>query len=190
VEPLPSSFSHDGVLPQDYAVTFDEIRHSLLVDGPLDKAPNWDTAWRSLLLGNLEILVRQLWSVGVGAIHVDGSFVENIAHPGDIDGCFECSFDDWNSGSLERRLNAIAPKPVWDWTEEGKKVVLGQRRLPMWWSYRVELFPYSLSIPSGIVTEDGLIPFPDAFRLRKQVAGKKGILQLRQDVFKEAHYAD
>jgi hypothetical protein len=35
-------------------------------------------------------MVGQLWEAGISEIFVNGSFVEDKDHPGDIDGYFEC----------------------------------------------------------------------------------------------------
>src|SRR2546426_2215505 len=70
---LPA-FTADGVLPPgDYSLTLDELRQSFLVKERPD-APNWDHRWRAGLVDNLEVLVRQLWQVGVDEIFIDGSF--------------------------------------------------------------------------------------------------------------------
>ena len=85
---LPA-FNTDGLLPPgDYELTFGEIRSSLLVIGPGD--PEWDTSWRRWLVEQLEVLMNQLWSVGIVEVFVDGSFVECKNRPGDIDGYFVC----------------------------------------------------------------------------------------------------
>lgn len=53
---LPA-FAEDGLLPPaDYELTLDELRESLLVVGPGADYPNWDVAWRRLLVDNLGIL--------------------------------------------------------------------------------------------------------------------------------------
>jgi hypothetical protein len=73
-------FETDGLLPPgDYEVSFEELRQSILVHG-LDGAtmtPTWDTEWRAKLVDNLEIMVRQLWQVGITEVFADGSFVED-----------------------------------------------------------------------------------------------------------------
>lgn len=85
-----ADFTPSGVLPPgDYALTFAELRQSLLVLGHAGN-PHWDLNWRLELVNGCEILVRQLWAVGISAIFLDGSFVEDKAHPRDIDGYFEC----------------------------------------------------------------------------------------------------
>ena len=73
-------------------MTLEELKDSMLVEGPGEGYPNWDAEWRAKLVENLRVLVVQLWEVGVTEIFVNGSFVEDKEHPGDIDGYFECSF--------------------------------------------------------------------------------------------------
>nr|WP_144407070.1 hypothetical protein [Paenibacillus sp. IHBB 10380] len=68
-------------------MTLDQLRTSLLVTGPKDGSP-WDTNTMMTLVNNLEVLVNQLWRVGIMDIFIDGSFVEDKASPGDIDGYF------------------------------------------------------------------------------------------------------
>ena len=73
-------FTADGLLPPgDVALTLDELRASVLVDGPGTTCPNWDAEWRLQLVDNLEIMVRQLWRVGITDVFADGSFVEDKA---------------------------------------------------------------------------------------------------------------
>jgi hypothetical protein len=107
-------FTEEGLLPPgDYELTLDELAASYLVVGPVNryKYPNWDTAWRKRLVENLGVMVRQLWQVGVTAIFVDGSFVEDKERPNDIDGYFECELPG-------RAVPALRPalrdkRPIW-----------------------------------------------------------------------------
>ena len=69
----------------------------------------------SFLVSNLEILVDQLWQVGITRIYANGSFVEEKDRPNDIDGYFECELRHFVSGRLERDLNALDPAHVWTW---------------------------------------------------------------------------
>ena len=73
--------------PGDHAMTFGDLRHSILVTGPPER-PTGDRAWRAALVDNLEVLARQLRQVGVHEIFLGGSFVEAKDHPADIDGYF------------------------------------------------------------------------------------------------------
>ena len=91
----------DGLLPVgDYEVTFKELRQSVLVDGCGDLRNNWDAAWRNRLVDNLQIMVEQLWQVGITDIFIDGSFVEDKDHPNDIDGYFNCDLMALATGKL------------------------------------------------------------------------------------------
>jgi hypothetical protein len=82
-------FDEDGLLPPgDYEVSLEELHRSTLVMGSEKQRENWDAAWRAQLVRNLERLSRQLWSVSIRDIYVDGSFVEDKDHPNDIDGYF------------------------------------------------------------------------------------------------------
>ena len=63
-------FDEDGLLPTgDYAVSFRELRQSILVAGPADRQDSWDANWRGNLLENLEVLTRQLWTVGITEVY-------------------------------------------------------------------------------------------------------------------------
>ncbi len=91
------AFDDEGLpAPGDYPMTFDNLRRSLLVRGPGGNAP-WDADWRLELVRRAEILVQQLWTIGIGEIFLDGSFVEDKAHPNDIDGYFECDLWNWRA---------------------------------------------------------------------------------------------
>lgn len=124
---LPA-FTEDGLLPLgDYVLTLAELAGSLLVAGPVGKnrPEHWDADWRKQLVGNLEIMVRQLWQVGVTEIFVDGSFAEDKDHPNDIDGYFECDLKRLASGELERELNLLDPHKIWTWDPESRRPYRG-----------------------------------------------------------------
>jgi hypothetical protein len=149
-------FDESGCLPPgDYRLTFSELRESMLVLGPADPAecPNWDAKWRDHLVDNAEILVGELWQVGVTNVFLNGSFVEDKDHPNDIDGYFECSFDELASGALETALNRINQWKIWTWDPASRRPYPGyaKRQLPMWHRYRVELYPHAVGLMSGII---------------------------------------
>lgn len=179
-------FNADGFLdPGDYKMNFDELRNSLLVVGPgAAIEPNWDAQWRLHLVNQAEILVTQLWQVGITEIFLDGSFVEQKIHPNDIDGYFVV--DDYKSfvnRDLEKRLNALDPHKVWTWDYHSRKPYRGypKRQLPMWHRYRVELYPHlpALNNKSGIRDKHGNdMIFPSAFRTRRDTFEVKGIVQI------------
>ncbi len=182
---LPKTFNDYGVLPpmsQDYEVTFSELRRSLLVLGPEPCPLNWQVDWRGELVDHLEILVNQLWNAGITRVYVNGSFVQNTTHPADIDGCFECDYEEFISGRLSQRLNATAPKKIWGWADEDHRMVLGKLRLSMWASYKVEMYPFSPERPIGMRMNTGEFrAFPDAYRWTKEDGRPKGILLMRQE---------
>ncbi|MDR3587318.1 MAG: hypothetical protein P4L59_18685 [Desulfosporosinus sp.] len=58
-------FNVHGLLdPGDHLFTFAQLRQSILVQGPPDEI-DWDFRWRAYLVDNLEIMVKQLWDVGI-----------------------------------------------------------------------------------------------------------------------------
>ena len=180
------SFQDDGLLPKgDYEVTFDELRQSVLVAGPSNSVdyPNWDTPWRLELVDNLEILVQQLWLVGIINIFADGSFAEDKDHPNDIDGYFECDLNMLVSGDLERKLNLQDPSKVWTWDPNSRTSYQGypKKQLPMWHKYRVELYPHVKGRLSGIPDKHGNeLEFPAAFRQSRSNGNPRGIVKLNQ----------
>ena|SRR5579872_1180456 len=173
-------FDADGLLPQgDYEVSFEELRGSVLVEGGAGRHDTWDTAWRAKLIGNLEVLTRQLWTVGVREVYADGSFAEDKDHPNHIDGYFVCALDALTSGELKRRLNLLDPSKIWTWDPESRRPYRGysKRQLPMWHQYRVELYPHvpGLGIGGGIFDRYGHeLEFPSAFRQCRRNGKTKG----------------
>lgn len=179
-------FTEAGLLPPgDYEVTLDELRESVLVLGPTDRAgyPDWDASWRRKLVDNLEVVVRELWQVGVADIFVDGSFAEDEDHPNDIDGYFVCDLRRLASGELERELNLLDPYKIWTWDPASRRPYRGypKRQLPMWHQYRVELYPHFSGLLSGIRDEHGHeLEFPAAFRRSRRDGHPRGIVKIRR----------
>lgn len=171
-------FNDFGLLaPGDYALTIDELKSSLLVKGPQDEIP-WDENWRLYLVNQLEIMASQLWKVGITEIFIDGSFVENKAHPNDIDGYFECDVRDLYT--LIRELNILEADKIWTWDNKSRKPYKGytKKQLPMWHKYRVELYPHYGQF-SGITDEFGNdLLFPSAFRQTRDTLRPKGIVKI------------
>jgi hypothetical protein len=176
-------FTADGLLPPgDYELTIEQLRASFLVAGPVHPpgSTTWDSAWRATLVDNLEVLVRQLWRVGLGEIYVDGSFAEDKDHPNDIDGYFVCGLDDLASGRLQRELKLLDPYKVWTWDPASRRPYRGypKRQLPMWHRYRVELYPH-YGQPSGIRDRHGHeLEFPSAFRQSRRDGKLRGIIKI------------
>lgn len=178
-------FDADGLLPPgDYEVSFEELRRSTLVTGDAQHRQNWDASWRAQLVGNLEILTRQLWSVGVREVYADGSFAEDKDHPNDIDGYFVCDLQPLITGELARRLNLLEPSKVWTWDPATRRSYRGypKKQLPMWHQYRVELYPHvpGLGIGCGIFDKHGNeLEFPSAFRQCRRDGKPRGIIKIR-----------
>ena len=87
--PIPNSFNSDGLLGAGtYEATLADIRASILVNGT-GSSQTWDSSWRAELVNKAEVLIKQLWKVGITEIFLDGSFVEDKDHPNDIDGYFD-----------------------------------------------------------------------------------------------------
>jgi hypothetical protein len=177
-------FEPDGLLPAgDYEVTLDQLRRSILVSGGKNAASTWDAAWRGLLVDNLSVLVRQLWQVGIADIFIDGSFVEQKDHPNDIDGYFVCDLKEFATGRLERKLNQLDPDKVWTWDPHSRRPYRGfpKKQLPMWHSYRVELYPHYGQV-SGMRDEYGHeLEFPAAFRRSRRDGKPRGIVKIKKE---------
>lgn len=171
-------FNDFGLLPiGDYKLTLNDLRHSLLVKGP-GNGFLWDESWRAHLVDQLEIMVNQLWRVGITEIFIDGSFVEDKAHPNDIDGYFEC--DVMDLPTIVRELNILEPDKIWTWDSRTRRQYKGytKAQLPMWHKYRVELYP-EYGQYSGIPDEFGNnLLFPSAFRQTRDSFRPKGIVKI------------
>ena len=167
--------------PGDHPMSIDEIRRSDLVIGPAMRR-GWDRAWRSQLVDNLEILVVQLWQVGIREIHVGGSFVEAKDRPADLDGYFVCERTAYKTRALHRALNSIDPHGAWTWRrEDRKRDENGVMRLPLYHHYRVELFPYYGQKRSGTFDQDRReIDFPTLYRRTRDTHLPRGIIRLTQ----------
>jgi hypothetical protein len=184
-DPMIPQFQADGLLPPaDYEVSLAQLRRSVLVLGPDSKSEHWDTDWRSGLVDRLEVMVWQLWQVGVRDIFVNGSFVEDKDHPNDIDGYFNCDQNALTSGQLQQDLNLLEIDKIWTWSPHSRRPHLGypKAQLPMWHKYRVELYPHVPGLLSGICDKHGHeLEFPAAFRQCRRNGATKGIVKIRYE---------
>lgn len=158
-------------------LTFSELRRSFLVTGS-GLSSTWNAKWRAHLVDNLEVLVKQLWQLGLSEVFIDGSFVEEKDRPNDIDGYFVCPFKYYVCGKLQKDLNLLSPG-VWTWSPSDMKKGpnSAKRQLPMWFSYRVELYPHYGQ--TGLVDDSGIeLQFPSAFRRRRSDGLPKGIVRI------------
>jgi hypothetical protein len=187
IDTIIPDFQPNGLLPvADYSVTFAQLRNSVLINGPrLNKSSFWDSNWRSDLVNNLEILVTQLWYVGILDVFVDGSFVEDKDHPNDIDGYFVCDERFVRDNQLARSLNLLDPHKIWTWDPASRRPCRGypKRQLPMWHQYRVELYPHFSGLLTGIRDKYGNdMEFPSAFRQSRRDNCPKGIVKLLPEI--------
>lgn len=176
-------FTTYGVLPPgEYPITLEELENSYLVFGP--PAPNlpssWDVAWRRQLVANLRIMVGQLRRIGISEIFIDGSFVEDKDHPNDIDGYFACDPRYFAQGHLEHDLNLIDPAKCWTWAPASRTYSRGSSKfqLPMWHTYRVELYPHFTGLIAGHDEFGQPLEFPAFFRKCRRNNRPKGILKI------------
>lgn len=182
-EALLPEFNPNGLLPPgDYVLTLEQLEGSMLVvgSGGVVLTSSWDASWRLQLVRNLGLMCKQLWNVGIQEIFINGSFVENKDHPNDIDGYFVCDFQELASGRLERELNLLDPSKVWTWDPASRRPFRGypKRQLPMWHTYRVELYPH-YGQATGIRDKYGYeLEFPSAFRQSRRDGEPKGIIKI------------
>jgi hypothetical protein len=184
---IPKNFNSDEVLPPGtYKATFNDLRESLLVIGD-GSSPNWDSEWRGKLVDNLEVLTKQLWTVGFEEVFIDGSFVENKDRPNDIDGYFDTKIKEVTAQNMKKyedqisQLNNLDPYKIWNWEPESRipDARSGKAQLPMWMRYKVELYPHIEGIFSGIRDAQGNnLIFPSAFRQSRRNFIPKGIVQI------------
>ena len=187
---IPSHLNTVGLLdPGDYEVTFSELRESILVCGD-GTSPTWDASWRRELVRRAEILIKQLWRVGVVDVYLNGSFVEDKDHPNDIDGYFDPHLSTESKEDIDKYKNLISdlnnldPHKVWTWEPQSRRPYRGysKKQLPMWFFYRIELYPH-LNIDSGITDKEGHpLKFPSAFRQSRSTFKPKGIIKVCQEV--------
>ena len=150
-------FTPDGLLPLgSHDLTFSDLRASFLIAGQETFSQNWDSKWRSQLVDNLEVLVNQLWGVGITEIIIDGSFVEEKDHPNDIDGYFVCDVTDYDR--VVKELGRMDPF-IWDWNIHDIK---GHEKFNMWHVLKVELYIVIRQAPNDMpsffrATRDGRI---------------------------------
>jgi Family of unknown function (DUF6932) len=175
-----SRFTSDGLLPSgDHPLTIVELQQSYLVSGEGVAVPGWDSRWRAQLVDNLELFVRQLWAVGVELVFVNGSFVTNKPHPGDIDVYFECEINQYPPiiiGLLQQE-----PSLPWDLTRRPIDRRSGLPKPVMWHVYRVEIFPQFTDHPqpTGVHDDSGNgLYFPTLFRRDKETGMPKGVIQI------------
>lgn len=164
--------------PGDYEVTFEELRSSVLARGPPDYQLHGQ--WRHYLIGQAELMVRQLWQVGITDVFLDGLFVEAKEHPNDIDGYFHADLKYLASGQLQGDLNALDPHKVWTWEPASRRPYrnYAKAQLPMWHRYRVELYPHYLGLVALRDRHGNALQFPAAFRLQRDSGEPKGIVKI------------
>lgn len=189
--PIPNNYNANGVLdPGTYDATFTEIRASILVTGD-GSSQTWDASWRGQLVNRAEVLVNELWSVGLNDVYLDGSFVEDKDHPNDIDGYFDTHCSTLNKNDMMKAakqisaLNNLNLHKVWNWDRQSRRKVPGfsKEQLPMWIFYRVELYPHFQNSfgATGIKDKHGNdLQFPSAFRQSRSNFTPKGIVKVIQ----------
>ena len=191
--PLPP-FNRDGMLPPgEYALTLSELAASYLVTGEGVCVENWDSAWRAELVSNLEVLVGQLWSVGIERIFIGGSFLQAKARPKDIDGYFECDIFHYASQELRHQLNKRDPHQSWGWNADFRVIdeKTGKKILLMTPYYHVELYPHPCLVYALegriAVRDDGTCYYREDFlpELKRTLLEMRGLSRLDQAQFAE-----
>lgn len=167
----------DGSLsPGDYELSLAQLKQSILVEGLPGLEP-WDRPWRASLVDELSYLVKHLWQVGIADIYVDGSFVSDKAHPGDIDGYFHC--EPIAMPEVTERLNQLHPDRIWTWEAASRTPDdHGDLKLPMWHRHRVELWPHPAASGGRDPSTGKRMMFPDFFR-KDRAGNSRGIIKIR-----------
>ena len=176
-------FNAEGLVPPgDHSLTLSQLRTSILVVGPPDKAVTWDAKWRLRLVNNLEILVCALWKANIKDIFIGGSFAEDEDHPNDIDGYFVPDYRDFITGEMEKRLNLIGPESIWRWDERHCRADRqGKPQIPMWHRFSVELWPGPIGQMSGVPDRNrNILPVSEAFRQSRRYR-PRGMIKIEAD---------
>jgi hypothetical protein len=175
-------FNSEGHLPAGiHLSTFADLRASHLVLCPsASQFPDWDAGWRSKLVDNLEMLVKQLWSYGCDEVFIDGSFVDAIEHPGDIDGYFNCEVDDLKDYQMQNALNTEENNFVWNWHSNSFLPAQGYPRGKprMWHFYRVELIA-NITDPHPPFSRPGNMR--ENFRFSDRTGKERGLVQIQHE---------
>jgi hypothetical protein len=172
-------FNSEGLLPGDVQATIDQIVASHLVTGAGLRSRSWDREWRAELVENLRIVSDMFWKAGAKEIVVDGSFLEMVDRPGDIDAYFTLE-DPFDLDGFEDRLNQMDGDPVWTWDRYRLRSFPDAKvpKLPFWGKYHIDIFP-DLGQPCGIKDRAGrMLTFPQAFRQQRGTFRRKGVLLL------------
>jgi hypothetical protein len=154
----------------------------MLVAGPGDDwaTLGWDAAWRASLVERLRLVTAQLWAAGIERVFIDGSFVEDKAHPNDIDGYFDVDARRIASGELLDTLNRLDPLKSWTWDHSARRASRGSPKLqlPMWHAYRVEIYPHYSGLIAGRDEHGQPLKFPAFFGKCRGSGAPKGIVRL------------
>ena len=176
-------FNEHGLMPHDSVASPEELRLSHLVTGDGVESPNWDTVRRGKLVYHLT-QVFDLFSIvgGITEFWLNGSFVEAVDRPGDIDVYFTLR-DPRVWLTLADRLNALEGEEIWTWDVAKRRMYPGSvtPKPPFWGRYSVDIYP-DLGRQSGIFNENGdPMTFPEAFRQQRTTHRQKGIVRLRRN---------
>ena len=173
-------FTAYGVLPHDGVATLKELRLSHLVTGEGSGSVGWDAAWRGELVNRVgHVFELFMIAGGVTEFWLDGSFVEAVDRPGDVDAYFTLR-DPREWLTLPDRLNALDEGELWTWETATRRVHPGSihPKPPFWGKYRVDIYP-DLGRPSGIFDADGnALTFAQAFRQQRVTYSPRGIVHL------------
>ena len=146
---IPNHFQQHGpyglLPPGTHDATLEEIRASILVEGPPKPIPGWDRAHRLWLLDQLAPFVEDLWAAEVQDIFLDGSFVTDKARPTDIDGFYEALFE--RQKSILPIL--LARNPIW--MPQRVTTPEKQRKTQMWINHKIEIYPAWEPAEEGIL---------------------------------------
>jgi hypothetical protein len=147
---------------------------------------------RVKLIDNLEVLVRQLWQVGVSNIYLDGSFCSTKAEPADIDAYYDLPLPEevlqMEDGkekhesvllyilALSEQLNQFNEIPIWNIWDKIHVDERGYQRTEMWMHYRCEIYPHCWGMYAADVN-GRKVKFDEFFR-KDKYGIEKGVIKL------------
>ncbi len=169
-------FQKNGLLPAgDHEISIAELEKNIR-RGPGDGL-TWDTKWRMELLQEFKQRYRQLQSVGITEVYIDGSYATDKFHPNDMDVYFVVPRQLWRNGA-EQALKDIDSE---FWRFETVSDETGKRGYPMAFRRHVEIFPvYREHTPDYAECTEMIDPKINFFRTDKWSHRPKGIIKIKE----------
>lgn len=148
---------------------------SVLVLGP-EGAENWDRATREERAKTAIRFIGVLSEAGATGFVLGGSFVENVAHPNDVDLRILLDIGSFAAGEFQRQWHAVDPELYQEWTNDAVEVTASpRRRKPLvWHKYRIDVLTDFRGPSMGDREEERLLRFLQHTRARED----KGVVEI------------